>query len=96
MLPAENEALEPSHPNGRLIKPSSEDSLRISFARPLGIVSSTERIHFVLHVVQQKVFSKVKFPDADFGSANVQHKHASASKSALLFFATFFCRGKRK
>src|SRR4029453_1258387 len=36
------------------------------------------------------------FPSADFGRGNVQERKGSASKSALLFFAAFFCRSKRK
>jgi hypothetical protein len=39
---------------------------------------------------------KLSLAMADFGKGNIHPGTAAASKSALLFFATFFCRSKRK
>ena len=42
-------------------------------------------------VIRYKVINAVMVLNADFGLRNILPKAASASKSALLFFASFFC-----
>jgi len=84
----------PCPPNGRLIEPSStRSSLIISFAHPLGIVSSTERIHSVLHDVQQRAFNSVNFLlviSAEEMLSRVQPPH----RNRLCFLCYFLCTGK--